>query len=176
MSTTVTLKVKGEAGDIQKQQNEIEAINLLQFEQTMKVIKDVFVQVQEDEGLKQLFANIFKEEQKPEGEEKDEESQEDDEDAQFIMNLIDSFDTIAVHLPAKAVHLLSVLSDIEINTLQKQKMLDVMDIYDAVIEENDLERLWKRAKKSLATTKAKMAFVNLRKKATSKNSAEKTQA
>ncbi|MCP3026602.1 hypothetical protein [Halobacillus sp. A5] len=171
MATQVTLKVKEEDGTVKKEQHEIEDIDLLQFEQMMKVIKEIFVQVQEDESLKQLFRDLFLEES----------SEADDEvieiqDQHFISNLINSFETIAVHMPAKGVKLLSVLSGIETHTLQKQKVLDVLDIYDAVIDENDLERLWKRAKKSLAATKAKMTFVNLRRKATEKPVAKKAQA
>lgn len=172
MATQVTLKVKDEEGNIQKQQHEIEDIDLLQFEQTMKVVKDIFVQLQEDESLKQLFTDLFDEASTNE----EGETELDLQDQQFINNLINSFETLAVHIPAEAIRLLSVLSGIEINTLQRQKMLDVMDIYDAVIDENDLERLWKRAKKSLAATKAKTSFMKITRKVAQDPMAQPAQA
>lgn len=182
MPTQITLKVKDEDGNIQKQQHEIEDINLLQFEQTMKVIKDIFVQLQEDESLKDLFTSLFREsaDEEENNESTEEENQvidlQDVKDQQFIANLVNSFETLTMKLPGEAFRLLSVLSDIEINTLRKQKLMDVMDIYDAVIDENDLERLWKRAKKSLAATKVKMSFMKITRKATQSSMTKQVQA
>ena len=151
----VTLKVKDNEGNIKKEQHEIEGIDLFQFEQMMKVIKDVFVELQKDESLSQLFKDLF-----------DGQGEDEDMDAVFIQNIVNSFETLALKLPNQAFRLLSILSGIEFDTLRKQKMLDAFDIFDAVVEENDLERLWKRAKKSLATTKVKLAFAKKVKKAT----------
>lgn len=155
MATQITLKIKDEEGNIQKRQHEIEDINLLQFKQMMKVLKDIFVQLQEDESLKQLFMDLFNQEVDKAGE-----GELDTNEQQFINNLINSFETLAVHMPEKAIQLLSILSEIDENTLKEQKIFDVFDVFDAVIEENDIERLWKRAKKSFAKSKVKMSFLN----------------
>lgn len=154
MATQVTLKVKDNEGNIQKKQHEIEDIDLLQFEQMMKVINDIFQQLQNDESLKQLFTDLFKE------------GEAQELDQRFIQSLVNSFEVLAVKMPEEAFRLLSILSGVELSILRQQKLLDVMDIYDAVIDENDIERLWKRAKKSLAATKVKMNFMKITRQAT----------
>ena len=158
MSTQITLKIKDEKGNIQKRQHESEDINLLQFEQMLEVVKDIFVQLQDNKSLKQLFIDFFNDN------ELSSEELEQAKDIRMIQSLISSFETLAFHMPQQAIRLISVLSGIEINILQQQKMLDVFDIYDAVIEENDLEKLWKRTKKSLAATKVKMSFIKITQK------------
>ena len=161
MTTQITLKIKDQEGNTTKQQHEIEEIDLMQFQETMKIIKDVFKEVQEDESLKGLFADWFAGTNEEGAEEM---AQRLDET--FIQNAINSFETLAIHMPEKAFKLLSVLSGVPFETLRTQKVNDVFDIYDAVVEENDLQRLFNRAKKSLAATKAKMTFLKIVKKAT----------
>lgn len=160
MTTQVTLKIKEEDGQVKKIQHEIEEINLFQFEDVMKSVKEIFTEVQQDEALKAMFSELF-DNASAEGEEI-----EKSIDAKFIQNAIGSFETLAVHMPGKAFALLSALSGIDLKLLKSQKAGDVFDIFDAVVEENDLERLFNRAKKSLAATKVKMAFMKKVKKAT----------
>ncbi|OKL36991.1 hypothetical protein [Domibacillus mangrovi] len=154
MTTQVTLKIKGEDGQVTKVQHEVEEINLFQFEEVMKSVKDIFTEVQGDEALKTMFSDLFDGTADAEDEEVKQRI-----DERFIQNAIGSFETLAVHMPTKAFKLLSVLSGIELKTLQQQKVNDVFDIYDAVVEENDLQKLFNRAKKSLAATKVKLAFM-----------------
>jgi hypothetical protein len=149
MSTTVNL-VQKNGDEIKKIQHEIEDINLLQFQNAMKVIKDIVVEVQKSPELAALVQDLFA----GEGGETDELKM----DKQFLSNLIGSFDLFLVHLPDQAFKLLSTLSNIELNTLKEQKVLAVFDIYDAVLEENDIEALVERGKKSLAKSKAALAF------------------
>lgn len=153
MATKVTVVYKDEKGAEQKEQHSVEALNLLQFQELMKVIKDIFTKVDQDKQLKELFKELF-------------DSEEDDEQADiaFVAKLTGSFETLAVYLPEQAFKLLSILSGVKYDVLVQQKAIDAMDIYDAVIEENDIEKLWKRAKKSLAATKAKLTFIQLGKK------------
>ncbi|KQL57236.1 MULTISPECIES: hypothetical protein [Bacillaceae] len=153
MATKVTVIYKDDNGVVQKEQHSVEDLNLFQFQELMKVVKDIFTKVEQDSQLKELFGELFNAEE--EGEEAD---------MAFIAKLTGSFDTLAVYLPEQAFKLLSILSGVEYKILVQQKAIDALDIYDAVIEENDIEKLWKRAKKSLAGTKAKLTFIQLGKK------------
>lgn len=164
MATTVTLKIKDDQGNITKQQHEIDDINLIQFEQMMKVVKEIFQELQKDDSLVGLLNDLFGGGMKP-GENEPEEL-EMKMDMEFVQKAIGSFETLAVKMPAQAFKLLSVLSGIDIEILRKQKVLDVMDIFDAVVEENDLERLINRVKKSLVGTVAKVKLLQLARKVT----------
>lgn len=148
MSTTVTLVQKNE-DEIKKIHHEIEDIDLVQFENTMQIIQDIVVEVQKKPELKALVQSLFA----SEGEEDQLQL-----DAQFIQNIVGSFDLFLTHLPGQAFKLLATLSNIKLDLLKKQKVMAVFDIYDAVIEENDIEALVERGKKSLAKSKAKLAF------------------
>jgi hypothetical protein len=162
MSTVITLKVKDEQGNVTKRQHEIEDINLLQFEKMMEAIKEIIHELRSDGSLTDLVSQTF------EGEVKPDEAEEDElaKDADFIMKIVNSFETLAIRMPKQAFKLLSVLSGVELSLLLQQKFIDVLDIYDAVVEENDIERLVNRVKKSLSVTMAKTKFLNLTRKAT----------
>lgn len=149
MSTTVTL-VQKNGEDIKRIAHEIEDINLLQFQNAMKVIKDIVVEVQNSPELAALVQDLFASD---EGE-----NDQMKLDKQFISNLIGSFELFLVHLPDQAFKLLSALSNIKLEQLKEQKVMAVFDIYDAVLEENDIEALVERGKKSLAKSKAALAF------------------
>lgn len=168
MATIVTLKIKDDQGNITKQQHEIEDINLIQFEQMLKVIKEIFQELQKDTSLVSLLDDMFG--GKGNTGESNQEDVETNMDMQFVQKAIGSFDTLAVKMPAQAFKLLSVLSGVDIEILRQQKVSDVFDIFDAVIEENDIERLINRAKKSLVATVAKAKFLQLARKATTQNS------
>jgi hypothetical protein len=165
MATTITLKVKDEQGNVIKNQHVIEDINLIQFEQMMGTIKEIIKEMKNDESLSDLLSNIL------DGTSKDEENPEElvkQLDNDFVLKLANSFETLAVRMPQQAFKLLSVLSGVELDILRQQKFIDVLDIYDAILEENDLERLISRVKKSLALTGAKLKFQSLIKRATLK--------
>jgi hypothetical protein len=165
MATTITLKVKDEQGNVIKNQHVIEDINLIQFEQMMGTIKEIIKEMKNDESLSDLLSNIL------DGTSKDEENPEElvkQLDNDFVLKLANSFETLAVRMPQQAFKLLSVLSGVELDILRQQKFIDVLDIYDAILEEKDLERLISRVKKSLALTGAKLKFQSLIKRATLK--------
>lgn len=163
MPTNVTLKKKDEAGNITKHQHEIEDIDLLQFQEMMAIIKEVIQDLKDDESLREFLNEIFEDELQT-GEVEPEEIIKN-KDAEFILKAVNAFETLAIKMPEQAFKLLSVLSGIEFSVLQKQKLIDVLDIYDAVVEENDIERLIKRVKKSLGTTAAKAKFLSLARRA-----------
>lgn len=155
--TTVNLNVKTDDG-VEQIKHKIEAIGLIQLEKSMRVVKEIFDVLKNDEQLLDVVNDLFEE-------------AENMTDEQLVQGLVGSFETLTVRLPEKAVELLSILSDIDIDTLRAQKVMDVFDIFEAVIEENDVEKLIKRAKKSLSVAKTAFKFLKKETKETAVESA-----
>lgn len=153
--TNITLKTK-QGDTVKKTQHEVEALNLFQLSDSLKVVKDVFAMMQDDPALQDLFTELFAE------------GAADDEtlDSQFLRHAVGAFEVLLVNVPEKAYELLSAMSGIKLDVLKEQKVIEVFDIYDAILEVNDIEKLITRAKKSLAATKVKMNFMKIAKKAT----------
>ncbi|MFD6211414.1 hypothetical protein [Peribacillus sp. NPDC060253] len=86
--------------------------------------------------------------------------------SEFITNGVNSYKTLMPKLPNSAFELLSVLSGFDLNGLKGQKFDDVLNIYDAILERNDIDQLINRVKKSFVLTHGKMKFLNLIMKAT----------
>jgi predicted component of type VI protein secretion system len=164
MPTTITLKIKDEQGNVTNQQHSIEDIDLGQFQELMSILKNIITELKNEDSLKEFISDVFGNDFNPD--EADPEQLVKDMDMQFVTKAVNSFESLAVKMPEQAYKLLSILSGIELATIKKQKLLDALDIYDAIIEENDIERLVKRIKKSLGVTVAKVKFLNLVKKAT----------
>jgi hypothetical protein len=170
MGQTITLKVKetqGEETVVKKINHEIEEIDLWQFTKTLKCLKDILSTLQEDESVKEFFDSAFGENPSLEG--IDKENAEElikKMDEEFLMKAVGSFEALAVRLPEKAFELLSILSGIKLEVLQKQKLVDVLDIFDAVVEVNDIEKTVTRLKKSLGSTMNKLKFLRKVKEAT----------
>lgn len=164
MSTTITLKIKGEDGTPQNKQHEIESLNGFQFEGVMKVVNAIIKELREDESLQGLFSSIFGEVDVRDVDLQDMDLAQVNSD--FIKNGVNSFETLMLKLPSRAFELLAVLSDVELNVLKAQKFDDLLNIYDAILEENDIDKLIKRVKKSFVLTQGKMKFLNLVKKVT----------
>ncbi|POD46289.1 hypothetical protein BKM15_25960 [Pseudomonas syringae pv. syringae] len=157
--TTINLKIKDEQGNVQNKQHEVEALNGFQFEAVMKVVNSIMKEMQQDQSLKGLFSSVF-------GEEDIKEVDLAKLNTDLLLNAVNSFETLFVKMPSRAYELLSALSDVDVHTLKSQKFEDTLNIYDAILMENDVERLVNRIKKSLALTQGKMKFLNLVKKAT----------
>ncbi|EMF46267.1 hypothetical protein B481_1994 [Planococcus halocryophilus Or1] len=123
----------------------------------MGVIKEVFEIVQSNDALKDMFNQFYKEEEL------------DDKELSIeliFQYAIGAYDLLLINLPDQAIRLVSAMSGISLDVLKKQKLEDFYDFYDAVLEENDIEKLFKRGKLSLATTKIKLSFAKKLKKAT----------
>lgn len=160
MTTTVNLKIKQQDGSVKTTPFEVEGINLYQFEDVMKIVKNAFVELQKDDALQGLLESLFA---NPEGET---EEQALAMEQRFLQNLVGGFDVLLVEMPSKAFEMISTLSGIELEVLKKQSPETAFDVFDAILEANNVEKLVERAKKSLAKTKAKMTFLNLKRKAT----------
>src|SRR5690625_2286675 len=148
----VNLKIK-ENNKVETIQHEDEELNLFQVTRAIKVIKDVFKIAQEDDNLQALLSEMFEEAQSEEGTYQSGQN--------FAQHLVGAMDILLEELPEKAFELLSILSNVDYDTFVQQKPEDALDIYDAVIQVNDLEKLINRAKKSLALTKAQTKVMNL---------------
>ncbi|MED4234403.1 hypothetical protein [Priestia megaterium] len=170
MSTVITLKIKDQEGNVKKENHEVEEIDVLQFKQLMKTVKEIMAKVNENEDLKVLFGSLTN----GQGLDDDEVGAVADQDV--ITKAIASFDMLAVELPDQAFKLLSILSGVDLDVMEKQKLKDVMDIYDAVLEENDMDDLINRAKKSLALTQTKFKFKNFMEKVKTTTEKPKTKA
>lgn len=74
-------------------------------------------------------------------------------DQRFVNGIAGAFDKLLDTLPERAVNILSILSGIEYDVLIQSDFLDLMDVYDAVMQENDIMKIVDRIKKSFFGTK-----------------------
>lgn len=153
----ITLRV-GNGDTFENVQHEISKIKIHQITKSLAVIKDIFGIVQGDESLKAAFGEFMNS--------VGEEEASDQSGEELMVKLMGAYETLLLNLPDKAIELLSALSGIEKDIVMAQDVEDVFDIYDAVVEENDIEKLINRAKKSLAVTKQKIRFKAIAEKAT----------
>lgn len=157
MTITVMLNVKDANGAVSNEQRVIDSITGFQFQAILKVVNELTNEMKSDDSLKGLFDTIF-------GNQNVQDMEIGDISNEIIKNAIGSFETLAVKMPERAYQLLAAVSGIEYDLLMAQKVENIFDIYDAVVELNDVEKLVARIKKSLALTKTKTAFLNLGKK------------
>lgn len=171
-TVNLTLKVKnGNEENIVKTKHEIERMKLYQFTDTIRIVKDILVAMNENGALKELFETVFAEDPKKLEEigkldEAAVEKMVTEMDNKFMVKAVESFQVIATELPEKAVELLSALSGIKKSDLEQQDLFDILDIFDAVVEVNDIEQLMNRLKKSLGATINGLKFLQKRKQAT----------
>jgi len=153
--TKVLLKTKKE-GVTETIPFEIEKLGLLNFAKAMKALNEIVDVLAKNPALAELFEDIFLSEG----------DSDEGSDRKFLNALVQSAETLLVHLPDQAINLLAVFSGIKREVLEQQAVEDIFDVYDAILEVNDIERLSERAKKSLAATKTKMAFLRKAREAT----------
>ncbi len=156
----INLKIK-DGNTTQTEQYEIEEINILQMTRAIKVVKNVLDIVRKDEHLQSVLEEIFSEANQEDGEEK---SAEEFFTQDFAGNIVGALDVLLMEVPEKIFELMSVLSGIDYEVFMQQKPDEVFDIYDAILEVNDIEKLVKRAKKSFRLTKAQKDIMNLLRK------------
>lgn len=140
----------------------IEDLSFGQFTELLKVLSKAFDELKADGEMNAFLENVF-------GADVTADTPQElieQLDNEFLTKALGAFEFIAVKLPERFLELMAVLSDIDKETLRAQKMVKIADVYDAVIEANDLEVLIARIKKSLGATKTAMKFLNFRKKVT----------
>jgi hypothetical protein len=74
-------------------------------------------------------------------------------DQRFINGMAGAFDKLLDIVPERAMNLLSILSGIDRETLEKAYLDELMDVYDAIMQENDIMKIVERIKKSFFGTK-----------------------
>lgn len=154
----VTLNIK-EGNTTHAEQHLIEEVNLFQLTKAIKVIKEILDVVSTDEHLVGVIKEFLDEVEVTEGEGPEQHFSES-----FMENLGGAINVLMVEIPEKAIELLGVLSGVEYDVLMQQKAEEVFDIYDAIVQVNDIEKLVVRAKKSLRLTKAQKKVMSLFKK------------
>lgn len=141
----VILKSKKD-GVTESTQHEIEKLDLFQLQAALKVIKNIFKEAEDSELAHSIIEVMEGKGDMPEAKE-------------MLSYLTGGFELLLMELPEQAFKLLSVMSGIEHKVLMAQKVEDVFDIYDAILEVNDIEALIERGKKSLAVTRKRTSWL-----------------
>jgi hypothetical protein len=169
--TKVTLTVERHEGDktiFESEQFEIRKIKLIQFTKTLNHVKDIIKALNEDESISELFAQFF-EDGSVDAEGMDAQEVEkliQKADNEFLIKGVQAFNQLVTKLPDHAISLLSTISGIDPEKLYDQELETVLDIFDAVVEVNDVEALITRLKKSFGQTTSKLKFLQFRKEVT----------
>lgn len=140
--TKVQLKVNGEVQNV-----EVEEITVKQFKLGIKIVKKILGELKNNAQLAE-FVKFLSENEKADTDEKT-------KDINFGVKLAETFDFLLEEVPEYMVSLLAIASGIDESTLDNQSIEKLFDVFDAIVHENDIERIISRAKKSLAVTKAK---------------------
>lgn len=138
----------------------IKKAKFIQLTKLMSTVTDIVKEVKTNEDLKGLFG-AFNQEVDREDEESVRKVEMD-----IISKAVEAFPTLAIKLPEQALEILSTLSRIDKEVLQEQEVEGILEVYDAVLEENNIEEIIERAKKSLELTANKFKFKGLMEKAT----------
>lgn len=152
MTQEIKLKVrKEENGEMTlvTKTYEIEKVNFFKFMSITKLVNEIIETVQKDKNLSDMFTKLF-----ANASNQEEQLDSLQRDSEFMAKAVASFQTLAVHLPEKALELLCALSNIEKEVLGIQDFDAVLNVYDAILEVNDIKELAERVKKSLALTKS----------------------
>ncbi|MGG4288374.1 hypothetical protein ABEW81_11310 [Priestia megaterium] len=138
----------------------IKKAKFIQLTKTMSTVMDIVKEAKTNENLKGLLS-AFSQEVDREDEEELRKAEMD-----IISKAVEVFPEIAMKLPDQAIEILSALSRINKEVLQEQEVENILEVYDAVLEENNIQEIIERAKKSLALTTTKFNFKSLVEKAT----------
>ncbi|QFG05425.1 tail assembly chaperone [Bacillus phage 031MP002] len=156
MTRTVQLKIKTTEGDqklTKTVSHDIEKITLAQFTGVFFHVKRILNSLQKDGSVAELIETTF-------GADGDELSLQAENltqaeieeklkaaDNKFIVKIIESFETIAIQLPEEAIGLISTLSGIDKDVLKEQELTKFFEVFEAVLEVNDIEELVATIKK-----------------------------
>lgn len=139
----------------EQQQFNIEEPSIMQLTSATKIIKEILQEGKENEEINALLGDIFNEVT----ENKDEEA--GDVGTMILKRVFGSLDVFLVELPDQVLRLISTLSGVDHDVIMNLKADELFDVYDAIIEVNDIEKIVKRAKKSFALTKSQKKVMNL---------------
>jgi hypothetical protein len=155
---TLTIK-KEENGQVVRVEEQF-TIDKMSFGAMMSLVKEINGVMQDVKGnndLKNLVEDAFKDMGGQDGQSletiDDLNVMESLQDERFVNGLAGAFDYIIENLPDRAQKIISIASDIPVGTLQKAYAEEVLDVYDAIVEMNNIVSLWGRVKKSFLSTK-----------------------
>lgn len=142
----VLLKIKGEDENVV-----ISSLKVKQLKGALKKIKHVVLLMKQNEQLLDVFEYAMSMEKTEEVDEKVAAAL----NKEFVSKIVQSFDFLLEEFPEEAIELLSALSGIEVEVLDEQDIDTMFDVFEAVVEENDLFKLWNRAKEAFSVAKSK---------------------
>lgn len=140
----------------------IDELSFFQFAKLLKVLNKAFEELKADNEMNQFIETVF-------GQNVQADTPQEmlaQMDKEIMVKAMGAFNFLAVKLPERLMEIVSTLSGVEQSILEAQKIAKVMDVFDAIIEANDIEALVERVKKSFGATAAAMKFLNLKRKAT----------
>ena len=136
---------------------EIEEVGLVQFTKSIGLIRDLLKVTRDNEELKEMVSSFLND-----GEGQDLEIGS----PAFMGAAMDMMILLMQEVPEKTTKLLCVLSGIDEKAFGRQKLRTHIQIFNAIMEVNDIEGLYEDGKKSFAATKQKLSWMNLKRKAT----------
>lgn len=167
----LTNKRKDEKGNIIKEENQftVDRISFMAMIDLMKQVGSVLDEVKQNENLKAMIEGMFDgtfEVDEKEADNVDEERKrrmeqlEKMKDERFMNGLTQSLGILMNEMPDRALKLISTASEIDEDVIKRAYADEIMDVFDAIIDENDIVKLVGRVKKSLTNTKAKWVAMN----------------
>lgn len=158
-------------GDIEMEKVVVKRMKTRQLNQTMKVVTAILEIIADSPDLQEMIFDMFKggrdfnrEIYKVEGlsnEEIEEERRKfiDQKNDQFVGAILSAFPLILGRLPDLTVELLSAVSKIDLDTLLDQEPVLLFDVFDAIVEVNDLKELINRGKQSSSTIQTVLGMI-----------------
>lgn len=159
---TLTIKEQNKEGKVTTSEQEF-TVDKLTFGQILKLTSEVgavLKELKQNDQLKTVIEGLMGESVDTEKvqdiksvDDIDPETLEKFKDERFINGIAGAFDQMVQTMPERAEHLISIASGIDVATLRKAYGEEILDVYDAIIEQNDIVRLVNRVKKSFLHTK-----------------------
>lgn len=151
------IKLTIKTGDVKETQTfEIDRVTTLQMIKLKNEIGAIMKELKGNGELGSFVQTLFNGDMMPtELKTDDDKAQalEQLKDERFINGLAGAFDKLIETLPDRAFNLLSILSGIDTETLEKTYFDELFDVYDAIMEENDITKIVDRVKQSFFGTK-----------------------
>ena len=151
------IKLTIKNGDTKEtQQFEIDRVTTLQMIKLKNEIGAVMKELKANGELTNVLEGLFSGDMMPTDiSTKDAQAQalEQLKDQRFVNGMAGAFDKLIETVPDRAFNILSIVSGIDKETLEKTYFDEIFDVYDAVMEENDIMKIVDRVKQSFFQTK-----------------------
>lgn len=150
----ITLTIK-DGNKKESQQFEIDRVTTFQMLKLKNEVGAIMKELKGNGELGSFMDMLFKEDAIPNLDSDDAKAQalESLKDQRFMTGLASAFDKLLDTLPDRAFNILSILSGIDAEVLKKTYFDELFDVYDAIMSENDIEKIVDRVKTSFFGTK-----------------------